>query len=79
MKVVTPFEVADCNTELLRAGVPCRVHLTDACGEQSLWLEAEKERLDEAHAVIVEFFEKKAQSLGSMRPVPTLRCSNERK
>ena len=52
MKVVTPFEVADCNTELLRAGVPCRVHLTDACG-------AEKERLDEAHAVIVEFFEKK--------------------
>ena len=41
MKVVTPFEVADCNTELLRAGVPCRVHLTDACGAQSLWLEAE--------------------------------------
>ena len=57
MKVVTPFEVADCNTELLRAGVPW--HLTDACGAQSLWLEAEKERLDEAHAVIVEFFEKK--------------------
>ena len=40
-------------------GVPCHVHLTDACGAQSLWLEAEKERLDEAHAVIVEFFEKK--------------------
>ena len=52
MKVVTPFEVAECNTELLRAGVPCRV-------AQSLWLEAEKERLNEAHAVIVEFFEKK--------------------
>ena len=34
-------------------------HLTDACGAQSLWLEAEKERLNEAHAVIVEFFEKK--------------------
>ena len=51
MKVVTPFEVAECNTELLRAGVPCRVHLTDACGAQSLWLED--------HAVIVEFFEKK--------------------
>lgn len=79
MKVVTPFEVADCNTELLRAGVPCRVHLTDACGAQSFWLEAEKERLDEAHAVIVEFFEKRAQSFGSMRPVLTLRCSNERK
>lgn len=79
MKVVTPFEVADCNAELLRVGVPCRVHLTDACGAQSLWLEAEKERLDEAHAVIVEFFEKRAQSLGSMRPVITLRCSNERK
>lgn len=59
MKVVTPFEVADCNTELLCAGVPCRVHLTDACGAQSFWLEAEKERLD--------------------GPVPTLRCSNERK
>ncbi len=59
MKIVTPFEVADCNTELLRAGVPCHVHLTDACGAQSLWLEAEEERLDEAHAVIVEFFEKK--------------------
>ena len=39
--------------------MPCHVHLTDACGAQSLWLEAEKERLDEAHAVIVEFFEKK--------------------
>ena len=48
MRVVTPFEVADCNAELLRAGVPCRVHLTDACGAQSLWLETEKERLDEA-------------------------------
>ena len=59
MKVVTPFEVAECNTKLLRAGVPCRVRLTDACGAQSLWLEAEKERLNEAHAVIVEFFEKK--------------------
>lgn len=79
MKVVTPFEVAECNTELLRAGVPCRVHLTDACGAQSLWLEAEKERLDEAHAVIVSSLRKRAQSLGSMRPVPTLRCSNERK
>lgn len=63
MKVVTPFEVSDCNTELLRAGVPCRVRLTDACGAQSLWLEAEKERLDEAHAVIVEFFEKKGAKL----------------
>lgn len=59
MRVVTPFEVADCNAELLRAGVPCRVHLTDACGAQSLWLETEKERLDEAHAVIDGLFGKK--------------------
>lgn len=59
MKVITPFEVADCNAELLRAGVPCRVHLTDACGAQSFWLEAEKDKLEEAHAVIVGFFEKK--------------------
>ena len=59
MKVVAPFEVADCNTELLRAGVPCRVHLTDACGAQSLLVAAEKARLAEAHAVLVEFFEKK--------------------
>ena len=59
MKVVTPFEVADCNAELLSAGVPCRVHLTDACGAQSLWLEVADDRLDEAHAVIVGFFEKK--------------------
>lgn len=59
MRVVTPFEVADCNAELLRAGVPCRVHPTDACGAQSLWLETEKERLDEAHAVIDGFFGKK--------------------
>lgn len=79
MKVVTPFEVADCNTELLRAGVPCRVHLTDACGAQSLWLEAEKERLDEAMPSSSSSLRKRAQSLGSMRPVPTLRCSNERK
>lgn len=43
--------------------MPCRVHLTDACGAQSFWLEAEKERLDEAHAVIVEFFEKKGAKL----------------
>ncbi len=63
MKVVTPFEVADCNAELFHAGVPCCVHLTDACGAQSFWLEAEKERLDEAHAIIVEFFEKKGAKL----------------
>ena len=59
MKVVTPFEVADCNAELLHAGVPCHVHLTDACGAQSFWLEVEDDKLDEAHAVIVAFFEKK--------------------
>lgn len=59
MKVVTPFEVAECNAELLHAGVSCRVHLTDACGAQSLWLEAEDDGLDEARAVIVGFFEKK--------------------
>ena len=76
MKVVTPFEVADCNAELLRAGVPCRVHLTDACGAQSLWLEAEKERLMPSSSSSLR---KRVQSLGSMRPVITLRCSNERK
>ena len=59
MKAETPIEVADCNTSLLRAGVPCRVHLTDACGAQSLWLKAEKERLDDAHSVIVDINEKK--------------------
>ena len=73
MKVVTPFEVADCNTELLRAGVPCRVHLTDACGAQSFWLEAEKERLDEAHARIGEVEEKK----GAKQPFEETRKNNK--
>ena len=59
MKIVTPFEVADLNTELMQAGVSCRVHLTDACGAQSFWLEAEEDQLDAAHAVIVAFFERK--------------------
>lgn len=62
MKVVTPFEVAACNTELLRAGVPCRVHLTDACGAQSLWLEVEKERLDEPMPSSSSSLRKRAQS-----------------
>lgn len=63
MKVVTPFEVADCQHRAPPRG-RAMPRAPDRCrGAQSFWLEAEKERLDEAHAVIVEFFEKKGAKL----------------
>ncbi|WP_085830952.1 RDAC family protein [Collinsella vaginalis] len=37
--IVTPFQVAEVNEELKAAGINSRVHLTDACGAQSLWIE----------------------------------------
>lgn len=37
--IVTPFQVADVNDELKAAGIDARVHLSDACGVQSLRIE----------------------------------------
>ena len=50
--IVTPFQVADINDELKAAGINARVHLSDACGAQSLLVEpdpcVELERVQEA-------------------------------
>ncbi|MBE6469810.1 MAG: hypothetical protein E7001_07705 [Coriobacteriaceae bacterium] len=50
--IVTPFQVAEVNDELQAAGINAHVHLSDACGAQSLWVEpdpcVELERVQEA-------------------------------
>ena len=33
-RIVSTFEVEDCNRALAQAGLPTRVHLHDACGGQ---------------------------------------------
>lgn len=39
MRIVTIGEVVDANKALGEQGIPCKVHLSDACGRQTLWLE----------------------------------------
>ena len=56
MKVVTPFEVAELNTKISEAGISCHVHLTDACGAQSLSLEGEAGACAAARPLITSFF-----------------------
>lgn len=36
---ITFFELADCNQAVAATGLPYKVHLSDACGGQSLWIE----------------------------------------
>lgn len=39
MKVATITDIVEVNKLLIEQGVPCKVHLRDACGRQTMWLE----------------------------------------
>lgn len=56
MKIVTPFEVAELNAKISEAGISCHVHLTDACGAQSLSLEGESSACAAARPLVISFF-----------------------
>lgn len=66
-KVISLSEVVDANKELERADVPCKVHLRDACGRQTLWLEPAGDNLKAAVAAgqsfVRAFFEAKGYEL----------------
>ncbi|QWT17758.1 hypothetical protein KPC83_00925 [Collinsella sp. zg1085] len=53
--IITPFQVADLNTHLAHEQIAVKVHLTDACGAQSLWLEGDASQFAAAEASITNF------------------------
>lgn len=43
MKVVSINDIVEVNRELAEKGLACKVHLRDACGKQTMWLELPKD------------------------------------
>ncbi len=66
-KVISLSEVVEANKELERANVPCKVHLRDACGRQTLWLEPSGDNLEAAivagRGFVRAFFKSKGYEL----------------
>lgn len=54
--VVTTFEIVDCNKALEAEGIAAKLHLRDACGAQSFWLEGEPAEVGKAKTFIETYF-----------------------
>lgn len=39
MKIAAITDIVEVNKALVEQGIPCKVHLRDACGRQTMWLE----------------------------------------
>lgn len=48
-KVVNFFDVIHLNEKISQQGLPAKVHLRDACGKQSLWIELLSAKNDNDH------------------------------
>ena len=55
-RIVSTFEVEDCNCTLAEAGIPTRVHLHDACGGQFFSWDSLGERDVEVREAVRRFF-----------------------
>lgn len=62
-RIVSTFEVEDCNRALAQAGLPTRVHLHDACGGQFFSWDPLGERDAEARETAEHFFSNKGIKL----------------
>lgn len=61
MKYVGIHEVIACNEEMRKMQLPYKLHLRDACGRQSFWIEPLEEKVDitieaEMFSFIQEYF-----------------------
>lgn len=61
MKYVGIHEVITCNEEMGKMQLPYKLHLRDACGRQSFWIEPLEEKVDnkieaEMFSFIQEYF-----------------------
>ncbi|MGN0055578.1 MAG: hypothetical protein ACI360_04010 [Atopobiaceae bacterium] len=62
MKVAAIGDIVEANKRLQQKGVSCKVHLRDACGRQTMWLEltgpeGDQPSLTDAHAAIEGIFQ----------------------
>ncbi|MGN0287187.1 MAG: hypothetical protein ACI4B6_05920 [Atopobiaceae bacterium] len=63
MKVAAIGDIVEANKQLQQEGINCKVHLRDACGRQTMWLELtgpadNQPSLTDVHAVIEKIFQK---------------------
>lgn len=66
MKVITIGEVVDVNKALQEQGIAAKVHLHDACGRQTLSLEAldgSADTLEAARGAVREFFSRRGAAI----------------
>lgn len=68
MSVISIQQVIGANQLMGKRGLPFKVHLSDACGRQSCWLEeladASAADLKAAHAALLSFFSERRIELG---------------
>lgn len=62
-RIVSTFEVEDCNRALAQAGLPTRVHLHDACGGQFFSWDSLGERDADVREAAEHFFSSKGIKL----------------
>lgn len=58
--VINTFEIVECNKALAAAGFEAKLHLRDACGAQSFWMENESA---DAKRFVEEFFQGKGKNV----------------
>lgn len=61
MKIVSITEILQCNEFIKNKGLDFKVHLRDACGKQSCWIESFREttssgQWEELYKALEEFF-----------------------
>lgn len=54
--IITTFEIVDCNKALGAEGIAAKLHLRDACGAQSFWLEGTPAEVEKAKAFMDTYF-----------------------
>lgn len=60
VSIINTFEIVECNKALAEAGLEATLHLRDACGAQSLWLENESPTAKE---LVEKFFQGKGKAV----------------
>lgn len=58
MKYITFNQIIELNNKLLERGLSYKIHLSDRCGGQSMWIEVlsdKKEYLEDSKNVLIDF------------------------
>lgn len=56
-KIINTFEVVECNKAMKAEGINAKLHLRDACGAQSFWIEGAEKEFEEARDFVSSYFE----------------------